>query len=92
MVEYNTDLFDAATVRADAGAPRACCWRASWRTRSAGSRELPLLGEAERRRLLVEWNDTAAEYPRDDACTQLFEAQAERTPEAPRAGRRATSG
>jgi len=44
--------------------------------------ELPLLTESERRQLLVEWNDTAADYPRDRCLHQLFEAQAARTPEA----------
>ena len=43
---------------------------------------LPLLSEAERRRVLVEWNATEAEYPSDKCIHELFEAQAERTPEA----------
>jgi hypothetical protein len=29
---------------------------------------LPLLSDAERYQLLVEWNDTEADYPRDNAC------------------------
>ncbi|RMF31802.1 MAG: amino acid adenylation domain-containing protein, partial [Chloroflexi bacterium] len=80
-VEYNTDLFDAATIRrmldhfqtlleaiaADPDRPIA---------------ELPLLTEAERRQLLVEWNDTATDHPQDLCVHQLFEAQAERTPDA----------
>jgi len=44
---------------------------------------LPLLNEAERRRLLDEWNRTTADYPRDRCIHDLFEAQAARTPEAP---------
>ena len=44
--------------------------------------QLPLLTEAERHQLLVEWNDTAVEYPRDRCIHQLFEAQVERSPEA----------
>jgi amino acid adenylation domain-containing protein len=32
--------------------------------------------------LLVEWNQTEADYPRDKCVHQLFEAQAERTPDA----------
>ena len=37
------------------------CWQAvAGATRSAPVAELPLLGEAERRQLLVEWNDTGA--------------------------------
>jgi amino acid adenylation domain-containing protein len=31
---------------------------------------------------LVEWNDTAADYPKDKCIHQLFEEQVERTPEA----------
>jgi non-ribosomal peptide synthetase component F len=42
---------------------------------------LPLIGEAERQRLLVEWNQTAAEYPRESTFHELFEAQAEQTPQ-----------
>src|SRR5258706_4844709 len=44
--------------------------------------ELPLLTEAERHQLLVEWNDTATDYPRDRCIHELFEAQVARTPEA----------
>ena len=45
--------------------------------------ELQVLTEAERRQLLVEWNDTEATYPQDRCVHELFEAQAERTPDAP---------
>ncbi|MFZ6027401.1 MAG: condensation domain-containing protein, partial [Chloroflexota bacterium] len=40
---------------------------------------LPL---AERQRLLVEWNATRAEFPQATCLHELFEAQAERTPQA----------
>jgi amino acid adenylation domain-containing protein len=43
--------------------------------------ELPLLTESERRQILVDWNQTAAPYPRHLCLQQLFEAQAARTPE-----------
>ena len=42
---------------------------------------LPLLDEAERDQLLVQWNATQREYPRE-GIHELFEAQVERTPEA----------
>ena len=44
--------------------------------------ELPLLTTAERHQMLVEWNDTITEYPKDQCIHQLFEDQVERTPEA----------
>ena len=44
--------------------------------------DVPLLTRAERNQVLVEWNDTALDYPRDRCMHELFEAQAERTPEA----------
>ena len=40
----------------------------------------PLSG-AERERLLAEWNDTAAPFPKDHCVHELFEAQAARTPQ-----------
>ena len=44
--------------------------------------DLPILTEAERHRLLVEWNDTERSYARDKCIHQLFTAQAQRTPQA----------
>ncbi|MCP4659375.1 MAG: non-ribosomal peptide synthetase, partial [bacterium] len=44
--------------------------------------ELSMLAGSERQQLLVEWNDTAASYPRESTIHELFEAQAARTPEA----------
>ena len=41
---------------------------------------LDILDPAERRQLLVEWNDTQSDYPRDTCIDELFVAQAERTP------------
>ena len=42
---------------------------------------LPLLSEEERHKILVEWNDTKADYPKDKCIHQLFEEQVERTPD-----------
>jgi amino acid adenylation domain-containing protein len=44
--------------------------------------DLPLLSSSERHQLLVEWNQTASDYPRDRCIHELFEDQVERTPEA----------
>ena len=43
--------------------------------------EIPMLPAAERHRLLVEWNDTQRAYPENRCIHELFEAQAERTPD-----------
>ncbi|MBD2441548.1 non-ribosomal peptide synthetase, partial [Nostoc sp. FACHB-110] len=44
--------------------------------------ELAFLSESELHQLLVEWNDTQAEYPIDKSIHQLFEEQVARTPDA----------
>lgn len=44
--------------------------------------ELPLLTEAEHHQLFVEWPDTKTDYPSDKCVNELFEAQAQRTPDA----------
>ncbi|MBW8879217.1 MAG: amino acid adenylation domain-containing protein, partial [Acidobacteria bacterium] len=44
--------------------------------------ELPLLAESERRRLLGAWRERPAQYPRERSIDELFEAQAQRSPEA----------
>ena len=44
---------------------------------------LPVVPDAEREQMLMEWNDTQAEYPADRCLHQLFEAAAARTPAAP---------
>lgn len=46
-----------------------------------GVSRLALVGEEEKQRLLVEWNRTAAEYPRERCFHELLEAQVELTPE-----------
>jgi len=44
--------------------------------------ELSILPEQERKKLLIEWNNTVVKYPQNICLHQLFEAQVERTPEA----------
>ncbi len=43
--------------------------------------ELTIMTADERHQLLVEWNSTQVEYPREQCIHQLFEAQAEQTPD-----------
>ena len=44
--------------------------------------ECPLLTDAERHLMLIKWNDTKVDFPRDECIHLLFEAQADRTPDA----------
>lgn len=44
--------------------------------------DLPLLTPAEREQILVAWNDTRTDYPRETPVHRLFEAQAAQTPDA----------
>ena len=43
---------------------------------------LPLLSDLERQQILVDWNDTACDYPRNVCIQRIFETQAEKTPHA----------
>ncbi|MGW7486404.1 non-ribosomal peptide synthase/polyketide synthase [Streptomyces sp. NPDC054786] len=80
FVEYNTDLFDADTVeRATARLRLLLAAVADEPGRTVG--ELPLLSDAERRRVLEEWQGAPLPVP-DSTFVDLFEAQAARTPHA----------
>ena len=81
VVEYSTDLFDDVTV---ARWIESLLFLVSGAAADPGRRlsELPLLGDVERHQVLHEWNDTRAAYPTGLLLHGLFEAQAERTPEA----------
>ncbi|MFK8004538.1 MAG: MupA/Atu3671 family FMN-dependent luciferase-like monooxygenase [Polyangiales bacterium] len=79
-------VFDAARFDSNAAADLA---RQLDVLRAAGNADgsttvsaLPLLSDEERNRILVEWNATAADFPRSSTIDQLFEAQAKRTPDA----------
>ncbi len=79
-LEYNTDLFEADTIRrmlahyqnilsavvADPDRPIAA---------------LPMLTEVERQQLLIDWNQTAVTVPSDRCLQHLFEDQVKRTPD-----------
>ncbi|WP_425512945.1 non-ribosomal peptide synthetase, partial [Xanthomonas albilineans] len=72
---YATALFEHATLER---------WMGHWRHLLAamvaeGAEDmavdrLPLLGEAERQQVLMEWNATETDYPRDACVHELFEA------------------
>ncbi|MDI1475044.1 non-ribosomal peptide synthetase [Polyangium sp. y55x31] len=78
---YNTDLFEEATILR---------WTDSFKTLLAEVVDHPeervgrlrLLTGLERRRLLVEWNDTWAQFPSGRCVHEHFEEQARRAPDA----------
>ena len=78
---YSSDLFRASTVERMARHFETLL-KAIVAIANQGVGQLALLAEAERHQILVQWNDTAADYPRDKCVHQLFEAQVDRTPEA----------
>jgi amino acid adenylation domain-containing protein len=82
LFEFNTDLFEEGTIRRMMGHFRTLL-EAVANDPDRKISVLPLLTDAERARLLVEWNDTRADFPRDRCVHQLFEDQVERTPDAP---------
>jgi amino acid adenylation domain-containing protein len=77
---YNTDLFEAGTIARMLGNFQTLL-EAMVADPEQRLSDLPLLTEAERQQLLVEWNSTKTDCPRDVCIHQLFEAQAERTPD-----------
>jgi amino acid adenylation domain-containing protein len=79
--EYNSDLFDRATIRRWIGQFKVLL-KSIVANPEQQVAELPLLTESERERLLVEWNDTATDYPQDKCIHQLFEQQVELNPDA----------
>src|SRR4028119_825011 len=79
--QYNTDLFDISTVHRMASSYQTLLKSILTNPEERVS-ALPLLTQAERHQLLVEWNDTKVEYPFDKCIHQLFEEQVERWPDS----------
>jgi amino acid adenylation domain-containing protein len=78
-LDYNTDIFDEPTIVQIARQFQILMEGIvadPWQQVSS----LPLLSDEDRRQLLVEWNDTARDYPQS-CIHQLFEQQVARTPE-----------
>ncbi|HYT22705.1 MAG TPA: amino acid adenylation domain-containing protein [Candidatus Polarisedimenticolia bacterium] len=78
---YNTDLFDAASI-ARMVRHFQMILEAVVANPDQHISDLPLLTEAEKHQLLVEWCDRREEYTKDRCLHQRFEEQVVRTPEA----------
>jgi amino acid adenylation domain-containing protein len=82
--EYNTDLFEHSTILRMLGHLRRLI-KAAIENPDLPVAQLPMMSSEELEQVLVEWNQTATDYSRDHLRTcihELFELQAERSPDA----------
>ena len=78
--EYNTDLFESATIARMVGHFQTLLEAIVANPQQCLS-DLPILTQTEQQ-LLGSWNDTEVNYPQALCIHQLFEAQVERSPDA----------
>ncbi len=81
LFEYNTDLFDADTINRMVG-HFSTLLEGIIADSERPISEVPLLTAIEQHQLLVEWNNTAVDYPVDKCLHDLFEEQVKRSPDA----------
>jgi non-ribosomal peptide synthetase component F len=80
-IEFNTDLFDSSTI------DRLWSHMAAFLERGIADPEqkvsaIPLHTAEQLQQLLVDWNQTQSDYPKDVPLASLVEAQVARTPHA----------
>lgn len=80
-IEYNTDLFEAGSIRRMIGYFQELL-TGIVADPSRPVKRLPLIKEDEKRRLLVEWNRTTRPYPAERTLAESFDLQVQRTPNA----------
>ena len=80
VFEYSTDLFDGSTIQRMLGHFETLL-KGIVQYPERRVSELPLLKAEEEREFIVEWNRTAAEFPRTRCIQDLFFEQATRTPD-----------
>ncbi|HEV2862461.1 MAG TPA: amino acid adenylation domain-containing protein [Pyrinomonadaceae bacterium] len=79
-LRYNTDLFDAETIRRMVG-HYLLVLEAAAENLDQSVLDVPLLGRAERRQILRDWNESKRDFPADAYVHELFEREAARGPE-----------
>jgi amino acid adenylation domain-containing protein len=79
--EYRSDLFDAVTIDRMIGHFLTLLKGIALNPARSIS-TLPMLTGAESKRIIIEWNDTAARFPKKLCVHDLFEAQVRKTPNA----------
>jgi len=78
-VDYNTGLFDDATIERWRGHLEAIL-QAFINDATQTTGQVSLLTEAQKHQLLYDWNLTTTEYPRTSSIHRVFEEQARNTP------------
>ncbi|MDE5121367.1 MAG: condensation domain-containing protein, partial [Trichodesmium sp. St19_bin1] len=78
---YNRDLFSAETISRMMSHYENLL-SAAVETPERPVSKLPLMKEPELEQILVEWNNTKTDYPKDKCIHQLFEEQVEKNPDA----------
>jgi aspartate racemase len=81
LFESNADLFESETIVRLMGHFQTLLEGAVANPNQAIS-SLPMLTAAERKQLLVDWNDTTTDYPNQSSIQELFEQQVSDTPDA----------
>lgn len=79
VIEYSTELFKPETISVFARHFETALSEMMAQP-EARVAELQLMSERRKHELVFEFNDTACAFPREQTVAQLFEAQAERTP------------
>ena len=80
-LQYNTDLFDAATIQRMLGHFHSLLQSiVSDPTKPVSA--YSLLGDSERKQILTDWNQTQSDYPRELCIHDLIQEQVKRRPNA----------
>ncbi|MGD2092436.1 MAG: amino acid adenylation domain-containing protein [Candidatus Aminicenantes bacterium] len=77
---YNQDLYGEESIRRMGGHLLKIMTNLVEETGKTVD-EIDLLSEEEKQKLVIEWNNTAVEYPGDQCIHELFERQVDRTPD-----------
>src|SRR6185436_6470591 len=80
LIEYNSGLFDRATIERMLQ-HYATLLEAIVVNPDGLVASLPLMSEAERRQVVVEWNKTRAGFPHEQCIHQIFQERARRAPD-----------
>ncbi len=81
LIEYSSDLFSSATITRMIGHYQTLLESIISHPDQLISK-LALLTGPEQHQLLVDWNDTRKDYPKDNCIQELFESQVKQTPDS----------